>query len=82
MAKYEEGAIVNFPDKDGKSRLKKIKKVLRWKVWYDTKTEKVLGTPSPTKGHLICVAEQGGELPLLQNLPHWVEEREAIMLVF
>jgi len=64
---------------------RKVVRVLRWRIHYDTKTKKACGFPSPTTGHLICVADdetKGSQLPLLRNKPHWIEDRDSIMVIF
>ena len=61
---------------------KRVARVLKWKVHYDTQTKKPCGTPSGTTGSLVCVADEGGQLPLLVNKPHWVRDREAILIIF
>jgi len=68
----KEGDIING---------RKVIRVFNWRILYDTKTKKACGFPSSTTGHLICVADEGEKLPLLQNKPHWVEDREAIMVI-
>jgi hypothetical protein len=65
---------------------RKIERIFNWKVHYDKMTKKACGLPSPTTGHLICVADADAQdkssiLPMLQNKPHWIEDREAIMII-
>jgi hypothetical protein len=59
-----------------------VEKVIFWKIHYDMRTKIPCGMPSPTRGSLVCVADPDAELPLLQNKPHWVEDRFAILIIF
>ena len=65
---FKEGMIVNG---------RKIVRVLKWKVWYDTRVKLPCG-----QQFSVNVAAPDEKLPQIYNKPHWIEEREAIFLIF
>ena len=59
---------------------KPVEKTVRWKVYYDTNTQKPCGIITP-QGNGVIAADPDKELPPINNKPHWIEEREAGMII-
>jgi len=57
-----------------------IQEVIKWKIYYDTKTKKPIGTLVKGVSGVIAVG-MDEVLPQFTNKPHWVEVREAIMII-
>lgn len=55
---------------------KDIEKIIKWKVWYDKNTKLPCG-----QGFMVCVCSPDEVLPVIPNKPHWVEERECVMII-
>jgi hypothetical protein len=62
---------------------RKVKKIFRWKVYYDEEDKMVCGEFDPrTKVNKIVVALLNEQLPNLINKPQWIAEKEAVLIVF
>ena len=65
----KNAVAVDVKDKD-------IETVIKWKLYFDTNTGKPCG-----QGFGVVVAAPDESLPPYVNKPHWVEEREAVMII-
>jgi hypothetical protein len=60
---------------------KKVVRIIPWKVHYDTKEKIPCGQRLP-EGATLFVCDPSDKLPNIVNKPHWVEDREAMMIIF
>lgn len=74
MIEIKQGSVV-----DGK----KVEKVLKFKVYYDTERGNVIGNmPKDGQPPGLIIKDLDQDMPVFTNMPQWWEEREAVMLVF
>ena len=58
-----------------------VAEVLKWKLFFDKKTKKPIGSPISQTASGVYVCGPNEALPIIPNRPKHIEERMAVMII-